>query len=264
MSGWQSVARKDFQDALRSRRLLTLVVVFVLFILGTEYLLVEVLGTGVSSAEALVVGLITPTLILVPLIGLVTGYKSIAGERESGSHKLLLTLPHSRADVVIGKLLGRTAVVFVAILCGFVAGGLLAFVLIGGFEVTPFLVYFALTLLYAAAFVALGIGISAASGSTNVAVLASFGTFVFFQFVWVFVVGLIQSEWFPDSYPDLFEVLYRLSPLVSYGSSLGAFLDDAATATVFYEEGWFGLLVLVLWGVVPLGLGYLRFRSVDL
>ncbi|MFC5971967.1 ABC transporter permease subunit [Halomarina salina] len=264
MSGWQSVARKDFNDALRSRRLLTLVVAFVLFVVGTEYLLVEVLGGDVTSADALVGSLVGPTVVLVPLIGLVTGYRSIAGERETGSHKLLLSLPHSRRDVVLGKLLGRSLVVGVAIVAGFVAGGLLAFGLIGGYEVTPFVLYFLVTLLYATAFVALGVGISAVTGSTSVAVMASFGAFVLFQFLWLFVVGLVRTELFPNASAAVFEVTLRLSPLISYGVSLDAFVMGGAGGPEFYQGGWFALFVLVCWVVVPPALGYLRFRSVDL
>lgn len=267
MSGWQSVAKKDFNDALRSRRLLTLVALFVLFIVGAEYLIVEVFNDGdVASIEAVLGSLIFPTLLLVPLIGLVTGYKSIAGERESGSHKLLLTLPHSRADVVVGKLLGRTALVFVAIVAGFLAGGVFALVFVGSFDVVPYLTFLALTLLYALAFVSLGIGISAATGSTSIAVMASFGVFVLFQFLWVFVIGLVQGELFSGQYTDVFGLLTQLSPLLSFSTAINIYLSGGEFFTdgAFYQQGWFALFVLVLWATVPITLGFLRFRSVDI
>jgi ABC-2 type transport system permease protein len=268
MSGWRSVARKDFSDAVRSRRLLSLVVVFVLFVVGSEYLIVEVLGDGsVSSIEAVLASLLFPTLVLVPLIGLVTGYKAVAGERETGSHKLLLSLPHSRADVVLGKLLGRSALVAVAVLAGFLAGGVFALVFVGGaFDVLPYLGFFAVTLLYAVTFVSLGVGISAATGSTSVAVLSSFGVFVLFQFLWTFVVNLVRSELFGGQSPDVFEALVRLSPLLSFTRVVEVYLADSSlfADAAFYQQAWFALLVLVLWATVPISLGYFRFRSVDL
>ncbi|MWG34314.1 ABC transporter permease subunit [Halomarina oriensis] len=265
MSGVRSVVKKDFNDALRSRRLLALVALFVLFIVGAEYLLVEVIGGEVTSAEALVVSLLFPTMLLVPLIGLVTGYKAIAGERESGSHKLLLTLPHSRADVVLGKLIGRTAVVFVAILAGFLAGGVVAFALLGSYELTPFLVYLAITLLYALAFVSLGIGISASTGSTSVAVMASFGAFLLFQFLWSFLVGLVDDHLFPETNPEFLQAIAQFSPLSSYLTGINRFLNDGPVPDLpYYQEGWFAVLVLVLWATVPVTVGYLRFRSVDI
>ncbi|MFB9809145.1 hypothetical protein ACFFQF_30455 [Haladaptatus pallidirubidus] len=32
----------------------------------------------------------------------------------------------------------------------------------------------------------------------------------------------------------------------------------------FYLEGWFALVILFVWLLLPVSLGYLRFRSVDL
>jgi ABC-2 type transport system permease protein len=266
MSGWQSVAKKDFTDALRSRRLAALVVLFVLFVVGIEVALVELFPDDIGGAAALVAGLVGPATLLVPLIGLVTGYRCIAGERESGSHKLLLSLPHSRRDVVLGKLVGRTGIVSAAILGGFLAGGVVAFVLIGGFAVLPFVVYFAITLLYAAAFVGLGVGISASTGSTSVAVAGGLGAFFVFQFFWAFLVGLLQNQLLSNAPDVLFRTIERLSPLLSYTESVGQYVGEGggAAGDALYQQGWFALLVLVAWVVVPVGLGYLRFRSVDL
>ncbi|MFC5971968.1 ABC transporter permease subunit [Halomarina salina] len=267
MSGWQSVAKKDVQDAVRSRRLLALVALFVLFIVVGEYLIAEVfIPSGQEvTADNVLGSLIGATVLLVPLIGLVSGYKAIAGERESGSYKLLLTMPHSRRDVVLGKFLGRGAIVATAIVAGFVAGAVGVFVLAGSFDVVQYAVFFGITLLYALAFVGLGLGISAATGSTSIAVMAGFGAFAFFQFLWVFLVGLVNDELFPNSNPELLEALFRVSPLISYNRAISSYVSRAGAGDApFYQHGWFALLVLALWAVVPLTLGYLRFRSVDI
>ena len=266
MTGWRSVTRKEILDAVRSRRLLALVVVFVLFVVVGEYLIAEVFvpaGREVT-ADAVLGSLIGATVLFVPLIGLVSGYKAVAGERETGSYKLLLTLPHSRADVVVGKLLGRGAVVATAVTAGFLAGGVGVFVLAGSFDVVAYLTFYGLTLLYALAFLGLGVGISAATGSTSVAVGASFGTFVLFQFLWVFLVDLVNSQLFPNSQPEFLQAVLRVSPLLSYLEGFDALIEGGVPSNAFYLQGWFALLVLVLWAVVPLALGYARFRSVDI
>jgi ABC-2 type transport system permease protein len=265
MSGWRSVARKEFRDAVRSRRLLVLVVLFVLFVVGVEYAVVGVLGDA-SSVTAVVGTLVGPTTLLVPLVGLFSGYRCVAGERESGTHRLLFSLPHSRADVVVGKVVGRTLVVWLAVLAGFLAGVLTALVLLGGVDVVPLVAYLAVSLLYAAAFVGLGVGISAATGSTNVAVVASVGAFGLFQFLWPLLVDLARRHLLPGAPESLYEALTVLSPLVSYATTLFAYVGAGLgrAGSTPYQQGWFGLLVLAAWVVVPPALGYLRFRGVDL
>jgi ABC-2 type transport system permease protein len=55
-----------------------------------------------------------------PIVGVVVGYNAVSGGRESGSLKLLLSLPHSRADVVFGKVVGRGAALSLAVFAGVV------------------------------------------------------------------------------------------------------------------------------------------------
>ncbi|MFB6217602.1 MAG: ABC transporter permease subunit, partial [Halobacteriaceae archaeon] len=122
---WDVVARKEFRDAVRSRWLWALTVVFVLFTAGAALLFALVSGGGGQQAQGLtslgLLGfLLSPAGLLVPIIGLVVSYKAVAGERDSGSLKLLLGLPHSRLDVLLGKVVGRGAVVGVAVVTGFV------------------------------------------------------------------------------------------------------------------------------------------------
>jgi len=263
MSGWRSVARKDVSDAIRSRRLWLLVVVFVLFIVLIEYAVASF--TEIPSIAVLLGSLLVPTLLFVPLLGLVTSYRSIAAERESGSHRLLLSLPHSRRDVVLGKLVGRGVVVSSAVTAGFVAGGIAALALVGVFDVALLVGYYLVTLLYALAFVGLGIGVSAATGSTSVAVGGGFGAFVLFQFLWGFVVNLLRTRLFGGRGDAVFGAIANLSPLAAYPTGVDVGLGGplAAANTPYYGQGWYALVVLVFWVVVPPTLGYLRFRSAD-
>jgi len=49
--------------------------------------------------------------LFLPLVAIFAGYAAISKERTGGSLKLLLSLPHSRKDVIIGKVVGRCGVV---------------------------------------------------------------------------------------------------------------------------------------------------------
>lgn len=123
---WIAVARKDFRDTVQSRALWVLVAVFVALSVVSTYAYVEVPEMFGSPGGATFGGLIFFTLgisaLFVPLAAIVVGYKSLAGERELGSIKLLLSLPTTRANVFAGKVLGRAAVLAVGLGVGLVAG----------------------------------------------------------------------------------------------------------------------------------------------
>lgn len=275
---WAVVARKDFQDAIRSKGLIGLTVLFVLFCAGAAYLY-TIIGANDPQAASLldfVSFLLAPAAILVPITGLVVGYKAIAGERETGSIKLLLGLPHTRLDVVVGKVLGRAAVVTVSILVGFLVAAIVALVLYGSFSFENFAVFTVLTVLLALAFVSIGVGISASTGSTSKAVIAVFGVFLLFQFLWGQIPNLLNyvvngSYQFAGQPPDWYFFFTRLNPSNAYQATVTGWLFENSLLELFFGgdlpfflSPWAALAILLAWILLPAGIGYLTFESADL
>lgn len=282
-----TVAWKDFEDAIRSRTLVALAAVFVLFAVGATYLFAEVFGfaaaRNLSPVVSLIISLLTPIVVFVPLIGVMTGYKSVVGERTSGSIKLLLSLPHTRRDVVFGKVIGRIAVLAVAIVAGFAASAGMAFVLYDSLPLVEYISFTLVTVLLGVVYLAFTVGLSASTRSGSVALWGSLGFFVLFQFLWSFVVQLLAyvANGFsspagfafgfgylsPSRTPDWYRLVQGLSPATAYRNAVRSFLPtgSAAQGTVpYFLQDWFGFVVLVIWVIVPLVLGYLRFESTDL
>jgi ABC-2 type transport system permease protein len=291
-----AVAGKDFRDSVRSRALVALVVLFGIFAVGGTYLFAEVVpsdATGnVGPALNLLFSLSTPIAIFVPLLGVVTGYKAVVGERASGSVKLLLSLPHTRRDVVLGKVIGRIGVLAVAIVIGFVAAGVVAFVLYESFPATEYALFTLATVLLGTVYLVFAVSLSASTGSGSVALWGALGFFVVFQFLWGIVVNLlvfvangltapsdfsVLAGYFPrTSGPEWYRLLLQLSPSSAYNTALETFLpspasvapqvDQAAQAgsMPYFLEGWFGFVILAIWLVVPLVFGYLTFEQSDL
>ncbi|WP_458188295.1 ABC transporter permease [Haladaptatus sp. NG-WS-4] len=269
------VARKDFEDAVRSKMLWGITVLFVLFTGGTVFALDGIMELNEMSALQI---LTLPAGLIIPITSLVAAYLSIAGERESGSIKLLLGLPHTRADVVVGKLLGRTAVVSVAIGAAFVVtAGVLA-ALYGGVSVGDYLLLLLLTAFFGATFVGIAVGISAATATRGRAMGVAVGVFVAFQILWDYVpmgVYYLAEGTIPSAgpLPAWYYLVLTLNPKNAYTMASGLFLPETPAASFadrvvgevpFYLEDWFGLVVLVAWFAVPVVLGYLRFDRVDL
>lgn len=305
---WEAVARKDFSDARRSRWLWGLSAFFVLFIGGTTAAFFGLLATNDASAEALF-GLFASgglfsfsytgfLAFALAFIALITSYGALSDERESGTLKLLLSLPHSRLDVVLGKLAGRSAVVVLPVLGGFLAA-IVALVATGtGLGIDKLVPHIALTVLLAAAFVSIGVGVSAAARSGRQATLGALGLYFLFAVLWSLVAnglpalvseiakrvpGVSPPEGLSVALSRMF-VKY-LNPLRAYETLVAqVYYGDVAQARLvkagfaeqmvlgpalqesvpFYLSGWFIMLVLLAWIVVPPLLGYRAFRDADL
>lgn len=271
---WGAVARKDFSDAVRVRWFWALGALFIVFAGGGAYLYAEFFsGLSETTGIGFIGFLSTATGILVPVIGLVLGYKTIAGERESGSLKLLLSLPHTRGEVVAGKLVGRSAVVSIAILVGYLVAMVIGVALFAEFSIVDFLTFTGLSVLLACAWIGISLGLSTATGSTSRAAVLAFGFWLVVQFLWDIVITLLV--WAEGgfalealgNFPDWALFLSVIMPNSAFGNANGIVADSLGAtgqSTPWFTEPWFGLLVLVAWVVVPVGLGYLRFRNADL
>lgn len=181
---WNAVARKDVQDAVRSYWLWGLTILFVLLYGAATAFLATQVGAAAAqqgqqlSSNAFLGILSTVNAFFLPIIAIVMAYASIAGERDSGSIKLLLSLPHSRLDVVAGKVAGRSVVVVVPVLVGFAVAAAAFIVSPIVFEPGTFIAFTLLTALLAVVFVGLSVGISAAARSSRQAMLGTVAVYV--------------------------------------------------------------------------------------
>lgn len=284
-----SVAKKDFRDAIQSRALWTLVVVFALLLVVTTYAYVEVPEMFGPTAQATFGGLLFFTTgitgLFIPLTALVVCYKSLAGERELGSIKILLSLPLTRSDAFFGKVLGRSGVLGVGTIVGLVVSLGFGAALLGSIDVVPLVVFVLLTLAFACVYSAIMVGLSASTGSTSRATTLAVGFFVLFELGWdavpLAVVYVVEGFSLPAEFPDWVFLVTQLSPSTAYFTSIIALLPETAAelgttvggngvsvepteAEPFYVTPEVGLVVLALWLVVALAVGYSRFGRSDL
>ena len=270
---WQTIAKKDARAVLDSQlfRYFLGFVAFA-FVVG-GYLLPNVVETPATSdfpgymSEAVT--------LLVPLLGLLLGYKAIVGERASGRLGLLLSLPHSRRDVVLGKFVGRGGLLALAISAGIVTGSWLVYYPYGSFDPLDFLAYLVVTLCFGLAFVGIAFAISTLTTSEHVATAATFGTFFVMVVVWpelrpLLALALEQIGLANGGLPDWALLLHGLTPGMSYERALtGLFTADPAGAYFGPDAAWYlgtapALGLLFAWTVLPITIGYLRFQSTDL
>jgi ABC-2 type transport system permease protein len=278
----EAIARKDFRDAVRSRWLLGLAVLFV--VIATAFMLIGARFLSASDAQTFstsaILGFMNGgfTTGLVPLIALVVAHRAIVGERESGSLKLLLSLPHSRVDVVAGKVAGRTAAVGVPLFLGFLVPALVA--ALGPLQFAPldYLGYLVLMVVLAAVYVAIAVGCSAVTSSGTVAVAAAVGVYFLFTVVLgginnalPLVLGLGGGpSWLPLTVGELQTLLQVLNPTGAFKIVSREFLAGTLFAPPSVEQRFqqateaAAVVMLGVWLVAPPLAGLTRFERADL
>jgi Cu-processing system permease protein len=113
------IAAKEFRDRLRNRWVLAVALVFAVFSLVITYAGGAQQGTvGLRSLEFTIASLVSLVIYLVPLIALLLGFDAVVGERERGSLDLLLALPVTRGELLLGKYAGLAGALALAMLAG--------------------------------------------------------------------------------------------------------------------------------------------------
>jgi Cu-processing system permease protein len=117
------IAGQEFRDRLRNRWVLAVALVLTLLALAIAYAGSAQQGQlGFRGIGVTIASLSSLAVYLVPLIALMLGYDAIVGERERGSLDLLLSMPITRFEVVLGKFAGMSG----ALACATIAGLALA------------------------------------------------------------------------------------------------------------------------------------------
>ncbi|EJN59975.1 ABC transporter permease [Halogranum rubrum] len=270
---WEAIARKDFEDAVRSWWLIGLTALFVLLTSGIAYFVRPPAGQTASSNDIL--NILSGTLVttLIPLIALIMAYSAIVGERETGSLKLLLSLPHSRADVVFGKVLGRSAAIATPIVVGFILPALALAIGPFTFDAGSYIGYILLTALLGTVFVAIAVGFSAAVRSQQLATAGAMGLYLVFVPLWGAAQFPLQiylqlsggvPGWVPLTGQQLFRMIRLLNPTGSFKIVSGAFLNGELFSGGDVTLQVAAIAMLFGWLSLPPLLGLWRFEQADL
>lgn len=156
------IAGKEFRDSRRNRWVGLLAGLFTVLALSLSYLGLSGLGTfGVSGFGRTAASLLNLVVLVVPLMGLLTGAVSLAGERERGTLLTLMAQPVTAGEIVLGKFLGAAAALLTALLAGFGLSGLLIARFAGWQELASYLGLVACTLPLGLAYLGLGFCLSA-------------------------------------------------------------------------------------------------------
>ena len=261
---WRVVAERDGRDPFRSMSALLIYGGFAL-VFGLSGYLQSGAGSGLTGA------LLTTGFAVVPLASFGLAYAVVAGKRDRGSLRVVLSYPHTRREVVLGSAIGRAAVAASAVTVGYVTAAAVFVAASGaGVALVPLVETWLLTCLFAVAITGVGVGLSAAVRTTNQSIAACVGAYILFLIAWAQLPALVRfvvhGFHYPAGPPPTWaRVFVYCNPATAFRTATRAVTPGAPPlAGPVYAGAAFAVLVLVAWALaVPL-LGSYRFERTDL
>jgi Cu-processing system permease protein len=274
------IAKKEFMDNIRNKWIIVLTsILFLLVILFTylAYVQPEQPGSGMTITQSTVVGLMSISSMLIPLISIILGFSTISGEAESGSFSVVLSYPVTRLEVLLGKFLGLGSVIVTAVLIGFGLGGVIIAVATGGESWAGYLVFMGLTILLGLIFLSLAICVSAFFKRRITSIGGGLVVFFWSTIIGSVFMGILYGSGYnldnlmTGNMPDWFWCEAFFSPadlnqaaaMRGFGMNTINSMGFSAALPDFLNMGS-ALLVDLMWLIIPMMLAYYFFKRRDI
>jgi Cu-processing system permease protein len=267
------IARKELRDSVRDRWFWLFAGSFALLAAGLATFALsntEVVGFGGFGRTA--ASLIALVQLVVPLMGLTLGARSIAGQREAGTLRFLLSHPVSRTEVYVGIFCGIGIALLAAISAGFGVAGLVSAARASVVDAADLLGIAMSSWLLSLAMLAVGMLISVLSRRAGTAL--GIALFVWLVLTFVGDLGLMGASLVTELPVNVlfFSTLvnpveaFRLLSMIQLEGSLDV-LGPAGSYAIDTFGGVVALpaaISLLLWTVVPSGVAWWIFaRKAD-
>ena len=190
------IAAKEWRERIRNWWVLAVALIFALFALAIAYFGSAQQGSvGFHGIDVTIASLVSLVIYLVPLIAMILGYDAIVGEKERGSLELLLSMPISRFEILLGKYLGLSAALACATALGFGAGLLPLMDQLGTRDLYHYAGFVFSAILMGMAFLSLSLWLSVVSQDRMRASGMAIGTWFFFVLVFdLLLMGLLVAS----------------------------------------------------------------------
>lgn len=256
-----SFASREFLDALSSRWFLLYTVAFSVLSIAVSYMSLAGSGSqGFAGFGRTTAGLLNLIMLVVPLMALIAGAGSIAGERERGTLLYLLAQPITRTELLLGKYIGLAIAMCCSMSIGF---GLSASVLAwkaGGVGLGSFTMLILFTCMLSLGMLSVGMLLSVLSRRSGVA--TGMGLFCWLILVFISDLGLMAGTViFKLRVQEVFALAivnplqaYKMGVIVNMNASLDVLGPVGTYASHTYGNSlpWLLALTLVLWIILPL------------
>ena len=268
-----TIAKKEYMDNVRNKWILALTIIFIILTLVISF----VHGRGeLTGAEATVIGLMSISTLLVPIIAIMLGYAAISGEVETGSLSVVLAHPVKRFDVLVGKYIGLGSVLATSILLGFGIAGIMIMVSDAS-NAAGYLIFICLTILLGLVYLGLSICFSAILKRRVASLGAGIGLFF-----WAMIIGMVIMGIFLATGGDLMDLgtgmpdwmwssmmvlspsdMYQTATMLGFGLRELAVMGFGISVPEFITVGKL-LVIFATWILTPFFIADYFFKNRDI
>lgn len=274
-----TIAREDFRRALRDRLLWGTFTLVSLLMIPTFW---QSLRGSTFTVREKITYIPYDFRMYVVILVAVVAYNAIVGEREKGTIRLLIGLPGTRRDVIVGKLMSRVLIVLITLVPILLVLDVILAVKYGALYLDTYLPIALWIIAYGMLWSGFTVGLSAMFSSQYRTLAALTCTYLLFSSmvdIWsTFVLpifsflftGTFSTRWYSSlgtgTEPLWVGFTGRLNPISAFlaGSEWVVSLTTSTTSTTQLLPNLFGIIVLTFFGCGPLVVGYWWFRRADL
>jgi len=260
------IAGKEFHDRLRNRWVLAVGGVFTIFALVIAYFGAAQQGAvGFRSIDVTIASLVSLVIYLVPLIALILGYDSIVGERERGSLELLLSMPITRFELLLGKFLGLALALGVATVTGFGLAGVLLVYQLGSGAIFHYVGFIVSAVLLGLAFLSMAVMVSVLAQdrmrASGVAIALWFFYVLIYDLILLGILVLSEGRFSMNFFPVLLLLnpadIFRILNIFGF-EDVRQIYGLAAVFPQTLANPWLLGSAMVFWVLAPLGVATWR------
>lgn len=262
------IAGKEFRDRLRNRWVLAVACVFTAFALVIAYFGSAQQGAvGLRGIDVTIASLVSLVIYLLPLIALILGYDAVVAERERGSLDLLMSMPITRFEILLGKFAGLASALGVATVAGFGAAGLLLLQQLGSGALYHYGGFIVSALLLGLVFLSLAVMVSVLARdrmqASGIAIALWFFYVLIYDLLLLGILVVTEGKFSLNFFPALLLLnptdIFRILNIFGFEDVRRMY----GLATVFPEtlaNPWLLGSAMVFWIIAPLGIAAWRFK----
>lgn len=255
-----TIARKEVRDAIRGRWFWLYAIGFAT--LATVLASVALPGSQVAGYAGFgrtAASLVALVQLIVPLMGLVLGAQSLAGQSERGTLRFLLSHPVNRTEAFLGTYLGLAVALFATATIGFGAAGFVTALRSSTADAGSFIRIALLSWVLAA--ISLGIGMLISALTRKAGAALGIAVFVWLTVTFLGDLGLMATSIATNMPVDALFLsallnpveAFRLASLMGFAGSLDVLGPAGSYAIDRFGDGLDTLLLgtLAAWVVLP-------------